>query len=137
MKRLMVLVASFIFVFSAYMSAAEGPSGPPAKSEPPKSVTMKPPKETKLTITGIVKDISDTTITVERTVKGKTESVGFILDKPLEKIKIGEKVRVSYIKKGDKHIATRVTPFDVKIIKKATPSKEIKASPSAEGPAKK
>lgn len=137
MKRLMVLVASFIFVFSAYMSAAEGPSAPPAKSEMPKSVTMKPPKETKLTITGIVKDISDTTITVERTVKGKTESVGFILDKPLEKIKIGEKVRVSYIKKGDKHIATRVTPFDVKIIKKGAPSKEMKASPSAEGPAKK
>ena len=137
MKRLLVLVASFIFVFSAYMSAAEGPSATSAKSEPPKSVTVKPPKETRVSITGIVKDISDTMLTVERTVKGKTEFMVFILEKPVEKIKVGDKVRVSYIKKGDKHIATRVTPFNVKIIKKATPSKEMKASPSAEGPAKK
>lgn len=137
MKRLMVLMASFIFVFTAYMSAAEGPSAIPTKTEPPKSVSVKPPKETKLTITGIVKDISATMITVERTVKGKTEAMGFILDKPLDKIKVGEKVRVSYLKKEDKYIATRVTPFAVKIIKKAPPSKEVKASPSTEGPAKK
>lgn len=137
MKRLMVFVASFIFVFSAYMSAAEGPSATPAKSEPPKSVSVKPPKETRVSITGIVKDISDTMLTVERTVKGKTEPMVFILEKPVEKIKIGDRVRVSYIKKEDKHIAIKVTPFAVKIIQKVTPSKEVKASPSPGGPAKK
>jgi len=136
MKRLMVLVASFVFVFSACIVAAEGPSATPAKAEPPKSVTVKPPKETRVSITGVVKEISDTMITVERTVKGKTETMGFILDKPVERIKIGEKVRVSYIKKDDKYIAIRVIPFDVKIIKKATPLKEIKQSPT-EVPAKK
>lgn len=137
MNRLVVLIASFVFVFSACISAAEGPSATPAKAEPPKSVTVKPPKETRVSITGVVKEISDTMITVERTVKGKTETMGFILDKPVERIKVGEKVRVSYVKKEDKYVAIRVTPFTVKIIKKTAPLKEMKASPSAEGPAKK
>jgi pyruvate/2-oxoglutarate dehydrogenase complex dihydrolipoamide acyltransferase (E2) component len=134
-KRLMVLAASFVFVFSAYIFAAEGPSATPAKTEPPKVASMKPHKETRVSITGVVKEISDTMITVERTVKGKTETMGFVLNKPVEKIKVGEKVRVSYIKREDKYIAIRVTPFTVKIIKKATPLKAIKPSPTE--PAKK
>lgn len=134
MKRLVVFAASFIFVFSAYIFAAERPSATPAKAEPPKSVAIKPLKETRVYITGVVTEVSNTMIMVERTVKGKTETVGFFLDKPLERIRVGEKVRVSYIKRGDRYVAIRVIPFTVKIIKKATPSKGIKPSL---GPAKK
>lgn len=122
MKRLMVLVAGLAFVFGTYIFAAERPSTTPAKAETPKAVTVKPPKETRVSITGVVKEISDTMITVERTVKGKTETMGFVLDKPVEKIKVGDKVRVSYIKKDDKYIAIRVTPVIAKkIIKKVAP----------------
>jgi len=129
MKDLIVFVAIFVFVFSACIFAAERPSATPAKNEAPKAVSMKPHKETRVSITGVVKEISDTVITVERTVKGKTETVGFFLEKPLEQIKVGEKVRVSYVKREDKYVAIRVTPFTVKIIKKVTPLKERKPSP--------
>jgi len=134
MKRLMVLVAGFVFVFCAYIFAAEGPSTTPAKAEPSKKFAVKPPKETRVYIIGVVKDISDTMITVERTVKGKTETMGFTLDKPVEKIKSGDKVRVSYIKREEKYIAIRVTPVIAKkIIKKVTP----KPAPSNASPPQK
>jgi hypothetical protein len=132
MKRLIVLVACFVFIFSACAFAADGTSIAPAKAEPAKAVTPKPPKETRVSITGVVKEISDTMIMVERTVKGNTETMQFVLDKPVEQINAGDKVRVSYIKKDDKHIATRVTPVIAKkIIKKASPLKEIKPLPAA------
>jgi hypothetical protein len=51
----------------------------------------------------------------------------FALDKPVEKIKAGDKVTVSYIKKEGRNIATRVTPVVArKIVKKPTPPKEPK-----------
>jgi len=131
MKHLMVFAAGLAFVFGTYIFAAERPSTAPAKAELPKAVTVKPPKETRVSITGVVREISDAMITVERTVKGKTETMGFVLDKPVEKIMVGDKVRVSYIKKDDKYVAIRVTPFVAKkIIKKVAP----KPAPSDASP---
>jgi hypothetical protein len=127
MKRLIVLVACFVFIFSACAFAADGTSIAPAKAEPSKAVTPKPPKETRVSISGVVKEISDTMVMVERTVKGNTETMQFVLYKPVEQINAGDKVRVSYIKKDDKLIAIRVSPVVAKkIIKKASPYKEIK-----------
>ena len=124
MKRLIMLVACFVFIFSTCAFAADGTSTAPAKAEPPKTVTPKPPRETRIRIVGVVKEISDTMIMVERTVKGNTETMQFVLDKPVEQINAGDKVRVSYIKKDDKLIATRVTPFIAKkIMKNPPPSK--------------
>ena len=108
MKQLMLFVAGFVLIFSASIFAADGISTTPAKAEPSKTVTIKPPKETRVSITGVVKEFTDTMIMVERTVKGKTEIMEFALDKPIEKIKAGDKVRVSYIKKDGK--ACSLTP---------------------------
>jgi hypothetical protein len=131
MKHLMVLVAGIVFVFSASVFAIDGNSRAPAKSDPSKAVTVKPPKETKVSITGVVKDISDTVISVERTVRGKTEIMEFALDKAVEKINVGDKVKVNYLKKDGKNIATRVTPVVVrKIGRKASPLKETRSSPA-------
>jgi hypothetical protein len=125
----MVLVAGIVFVFSASVFAIDGTSQAPAKADPSKAVTVKAPKETKVSITGVVKDISDTVISVERTVRGKTEIMEFALDKAVEKINVGDKVKVNYLK-----IATRVTPVVVrKIIRKTSPLKETKPAP-AEAP---
>ncbi|MGZ3578252.1 MAG: hypothetical protein ACXU9G_04625 [Syntrophales bacterium] len=135
MKRLMVLVAGIVFVFSAAVFAVDGTSQVPAKADPSKAVTVKPPKETKVSITGVVKDISDTMISVERTVRGKTEIMEFALDKPVENIAAGDKVKVNYLKKDGKNLATRVTPVVVKkIIRKTSPLKEIKPSPTEAPP---
>ena len=139
MKRLMVLAAGIVFIFSAAVFAVDGPSQAqaPAKADPSKAVTVKPPKETKVSIIGVVKDISDTMISVERTVRGKTETMEFTLDKPVEKILAGDKVKVNYLKKDGKNIATRVTPFVVrKIIRKTSPLRETRPSP-AETPSQK
>ena len=131
MKRLIVLVACFVFIFSACAFAADETSTATTKVEPSKAVVQKPPKETRVSITGVVKEISDTMITVERTVKESTETMQFVLDKPVEKINAGDKVRVIYIKKDDKHIAIRVTTVvPKKIIKKTSPLKEVKPSPT-------
>ncbi|MBM4271115.1 MAG: hypothetical protein FJ139_03000 [Deltaproteobacteria bacterium] len=125
MKRLMVLIAGSILILSTSIYATDRTSSVPVKKEPPKAVSMRPVKETKVTFTGIVKEISDTMIMVERTVKGKTETMEFALDKPVEKIKAGDKVTVSYIKKEGRNIATRVTPVVArKIVKKPTPPRE-------------
>jgi hypothetical protein len=134
----MILAAGIVFVFSAAVFAVDGPSQAPAKTDPSKAVTVKPPKETKVSIIGVVRDISDTMISVERTVRGKTETMEFKLDKPVEKINAGDKVKVNYLKKDGKNLATRVTPVVVrKIIRKTSPLKETKPSlPEAPSPSK-
>jgi hypothetical protein len=134
----MILAAGIVFVFSAAVFAVDGPSQAPAKADPSKAVTVKPPKETKVSIIGVVRDISDTMISVERTVRGKTETMEFTLDKPVEKINAGDKVKVNYLKKDGKNLATRVTPVVVrKIIRKTSPLKETKPSlPEAPSPPK-
>jgi ribosomal 50S subunit-recycling heat shock protein len=59
---------------------------------------------------------------VERAVKGKVELIEFILDKPTEKIKVGDKVKVSFIKKEGKYMAEHVTlVVNKKRIRKDTP----------------
>jgi hypothetical protein len=127
MKHLIVLVAFFVFILNVCAFASDGTSTAPAKAEHSKAVTPKPPKETRVSISGVVKEISDTMVMVERTVKGNTETMQFVLYKPVEQINAGDKVRVSYIKKDDKLIAIRVSPVVAKkIIKKASPYKEIK-----------
>jgi hypothetical protein len=130
MKQMILLVAVFFLMFNVSAFAANGTSATPAKADPSKAVTVKPPKETKVSITGVVKEITDTMITVERTVKGKTEIMEFLLDKPVGKIMAGNKVRVSYIKKDGKNVATRVTLAVAKKIIKKTPPRETKPSPA-------
>lgn len=130
MKRMMLFAAIFILIFNVSVFAADGTSAPPAKTEPSKAVPVKPPKETRVSITGIVKELTVSMITVERTVKGKTEIMEFSLDKPVEIIKAGDKVRVSYIKKDGKNVATRVTPAVAKKIIKKAPPRETKPSPA-------
>ena len=118
-RRLIILVAYFVFILSACVFAADEASTAASKIEPSKTVIPKTPKETRVSITGIVKEISDTMIIVERTIKESAETMHFVLDQPIEKINAGDKVRVIYIKKDDKYIAIKVSP-DVsrKIIKK-------------------
>ncbi|MEN6319518.1 MAG: hypothetical protein ABFD82_12275 [Syntrophaceae bacterium] len=130
MKRVMFFVAVFVVISYVSIFAANGTYAPPAKAEPSKAATIKPLKETKLYIAGIVKELTDTMIMVERTVKGKTEIMEFALDKPVEKIKPGDKVRVSYIKKDGKNVATRVSIAVAKKINKKTPPRETKQSPA-------
>lgn len=129
MKRMMFFVAVFVFMFNVSAFAANGTSAPPAKAGPSKATAAKTLKETRVSITGVVKELSDTMIMVERTVKGKTEVMEFALEKPVEKIKAGDKVRVSYIKKDGKNVVMRINLAVIKKIHKKTPPGETKQSP--------
>ena len=120
MKHLTVVsvVGVTLLILLISIFAVEISSTVPAELELSKALAVVKVQETKVTITGVVKEISDTTLLVERTVKGKVEFTEFVLDKPLEKIKTGDKVKVSYTKKEGKNIVTGVTPVISKKISK-------------------
>jgi hypothetical protein len=132
MRHLMMFIAGLVFAFGAMAFTPDKPTDIPAKTQPVKAASIIAGKETRVSFTGVVKEINDTTIMVERTVKGNVEIMEFALDKPVESIKAGDKVKVSYIKKDGKNIVIKVTPAVTKrIVKKAAPAKEVKP-PSGE-----
>ena len=59
--------------------------------------------------TGKVIEISSGAIKIERNVKGTVETMDFSLVKPLDKIKVGDEVGVSYIAKDNQNIAKRIS----------------------------
>ncbi|MCX5853260.1 MAG: hypothetical protein NTZ24_01520 [Deltaproteobacteria bacterium] len=138
MRRFTLIIVGLAFAFCALAFATDKPSVVPYNTHPAKAAPIKTRKETRVSFTGIVKEITDTTIMVERTVKGSMEAMEFALDKPAANIKVGDKVKVSYVKKEGKNIAMKVAPVVVKrIIKKAIPPKEIKPAPIEAAPSKK
>lgn len=138
MRHFIVFAVGLAFAFCALVFAADKPSDVPSKTQPIKTAPIKAGKETRVSFTGIVKEISNTTIMVERTVKGNVETMEFALDKAVEKIKAGDKVKVSYIKKEGKNIAIKVAHDVVKkITKKMAPAKEAKTAPTEVQPPKK
>ena len=122
MKHLTVVsVAGAIVILLISIFAVEISSTVPAKVDSSKAPAAKTAKRTRVTFIGVVKGLSDTTILVERAVKGKVELIEFVLDKPTEKIEVGDKVKVSFIKKEGKYIAANVTlVINNKIIEKDT-----------------
>lgn len=135
MKRLLTIVAvSFIFFASAFASEA-------TKLDPAEPLAMAAKsmgKETKMSATGKVTEISDSMLKIDRHVKGKTEAMEFALEKACPDISTGDKVKVSYIAREDKKVASKVTKIAQKAkkhhAKKKTAAKE-EVKP-AEEPAK-
>ena len=139
MKHLTVVsVAGAILILLISIFAVEISSTVPAKVDSSKAPAIRTAKRTKVTFKGVVKGLSDTTILVERAVKGKVELIEFVLDKSTEKIEVGDKVRVSYLKKEGKNIVTTVTPIVAKkvINKNIPPLWETKPYPSGSGSAR-
>jgi hypothetical protein len=138
MRRFIVFVVGLAFASGALAFNTDRPSIVPPGTQPAKTAPMKARKETRVSFAGIVKEISDTTIMVERSVKGNVETMEFALDKPVQDIKAGDKVKITYTKKEGKNIAIKVAPVVAKkIIKKAAPVKEVKPAPVETTPQKK
>ena len=96
-----------------------------ADKAPPASKAAPSVRITRMRAEGVVTAISDTTLKIERKVMDKVETMEFTLEKPVAKIKAGDKVRVSYETKGDKNVAARVVS--------AVPEKVIKKVKKPEG----
>jgi hypothetical protein len=147
MRHFMVFVAGLAFAFAVLACNADKSSDIPTKTQPTKAAPktqptkaapMKSVKKTRVSFTGIVKELSDTTIMVERNIKSHVETMEFALDKPIKNVKVGDKVKVSYIKKEDKNIAPTIVPaVDRKIIKKVAPANEPKPTSIEAQPPKK
>ena len=153
MKRLMIFVVGLVFVFSTVAFAAEKPSGAAKTEKAPAAAAVtgkaadkgaakaepvaKAVKETKMTATGKVTEISDVMLKIERTVKGKTETMEIVLEKACLKIKVGDKVKVTYVTKDGKDVAVKVvSKVAKKSAKKAKKAEEAAPVTPAE-PAKK
>jgi len=125
MKRFMFFAIGFVLTLSTVAIATKG-SDPvttaagkatekaAVKAEPTaKTVNI---KETKMTATGKVVEISDTIMKIERSAKGEMEAMEFILEKANPGIKVGNEVKVTYVTKDGKNVAVKVAS---KIAKKA------------------
>jgi len=135
-------VKSWLAIFFCVVFICTAPSFAVDQSDPyaGKSTTVKtvpikpapkkaPPRETRMRATGKVIEISPEALKIERNVKGTVETMDFSLVKPLDKIKEGDEVGVSYITKDNKNIAKRISKVTKK---KVTPAKT--ANPAANFP---
>ena len=120
MKHLTVVsIAGAIVILLISVFAIKISSTVTAKVDASKAPIVRTAKTTRVTFIGVVKGLSDATILVERAVKGKVELIEFVLDKPTERIEVGDKVKVSFIKNEGKYFAANVTlVVNKKIIKK-------------------
>ena len=123
MKRLLLFVVGLSFIFCASAFAVDQPA-PAAKPEPVKAA---PVKVAKMQATGKVMEVTDTMLKIEKMVKGKAEMKEFVLEKPVAKIKAGDKVTVFYVEKEGKMMAMKVHKVKMpvkKVVKEAKPAPE-------------
>jgi hypothetical protein len=81
-------------------------------------------KAAKMHATGKVTEISDESIKIERIVKGDAETMEFALEKPVKNIIVSDSVKIDYMEKDGKLIASRVAKVTFK--KKEIKPAEIK-----------
>lgn len=128
MRRLVAMVVSLGLLCAAAVLYAATPDKEEKAVVTPVSVLTA--KMAKMRAAGVVIEISDTSLRIERKVKDKVEAMDFLLDKPLRMIKVGQKVKVSYTNREDKNVATKVTEDIPQKVNKNTKSPEVKALPT-------
>ena len=124
MKKALIYIVGVAFLLSAIAFAADNPASNATKADPVKVI---PVRIAKMNATGKVIEISDKTIKIERTVKNNVETMEFILDKPIENIIVNDAVKIAYIEKDGRLLASRVA--------KITPKKAGGKETAAEKPA--
>lgn len=129
MRRFMVFLAGLFLLFCAWAFAAEQAAAPaPVKAA---STGVAAAKITKMRAPGTILEITDSILIIERKVKDNVEKMEFVLEKPM-KLKVGDKVRVSYLEDKGKRIVTRIVKLsDLKERTPVRPGKEIKPSGGA------
>jgi len=105
MKRTLVYIISAAFLLSALAFAADKPSTASTKANHAKANIV---KSAKMNATGKVIEITDSSIKIERTVKGNAEAMEFALDKPTENIAVDDSVKIAYIDQDGQLLASRV-----------------------------
>jgi len=110
MKKALWYVVGTVFLLSTLAFAADK-AVPPAKADPVKTNIV---KAAKMHATGKIIEISDESVKIERTVKGDVETMEFALEKPVKNIIINDSVKIDYMEKDGKLIASRVAKVTFK-----------------------
>jgi hypothetical protein len=133
MRRLMTIFSIVgIFCASAFLYAAPSDRPEKALSAPGATAAV---RVTKMRAAGVVIEVTDLTLKIERKVKDKAETMEFALEKPSVNIKAGDKVRVSYITREDKNVATKVVADVPQTAIKKAKNPEVKPAPAGKAPA--
>ena len=120
MKKALWYVFGTVFLLSTLAFAADKAISP-AKADPVKTNIV---KSAKMHATGKVIEISDESIKLERTIKGDAETMEFALEKPVKNIIVSDSVKIDYLEKDGKLMASRVAKVTFK--KKEIKPAEIK-----------
>lgn len=123
----MLFAAGLTFLLFAWAFAADQPV-----STAPAAVPSQTAKITRMRAPGTVLEISDVVLKIERKIKDRVETMEFVLEKPV-KFKVGDRVRVSYVEKDGKMIATRVVNVKPVILPSKKTAKSIKEAKPAGG----
>ena len=110
MKKALWYVLGTVFLLSTLAFAADKAVSP-AKADPVKTNIV---KAAKMHATGKVIEISDDSVKIERTVKGDVETMGFALEKAVKNIIVNDSVKIAYMEKDGKLIASRVARITLK-----------------------
>lgn len=104
MKRFLIAAAVLVFLCFALVFAAETP---PAVPLPPSRVPD-------MSTAGKVIVVSNTEMRLERTLKGKVETMVFLLENPFPAVKAGDQIKVSYRERDGRNILIRAIPINKK-----------------------
>ena len=117
MKKALLYIVGTAFLLSTLAFAADKAASS-VKADPVKTNIV---KAAKMHATGKVIEISGESIKIERTVKGDVETMEFALEKPVKNVIVNDSVKIDYIEKDGKLIASRVAKviFKKKEIKPA------------------
>jgi hypothetical protein len=121
MKKALWYVVGTVFLLSTLAFAVD------KAASPDKAGTVKTNivKVAKMHATGKVIEISDSSIKIERTVKGDVGTMEFALEKPVKNIIINDSVKIDYMEKDGKLTASRVAKVTFK--KKEIKPAEVKS----------
>jgi hypothetical protein len=114
MKRFLTVAAVLIVIGFTLALAAENPPAAP----PP------PPRIPEMSAAGKVLEVSDTILKIERTLKGKTEIMEFILEKRFPNLAAGDQIKVSYLERDGRNVLIRMAPAKQTAVQKPV-KKEI------------
>jgi hypothetical protein len=120
MKRFLVIAAALIGLAFTLALAAENPPPNPSLT----------PRVPEMSTAGKVLEVSDKLLKIERTLKGKTETMDFSLDKPFTDIAVGDQIKVGYLEKDGRNILIRVAPAKKTAVQKPKKTVTKAASPT-------
>jgi len=130
----LTILCFFVLLLSPSFGADGKPPVAPARPATEKIVPAAA-KVTTMKTAGVLTEITEQTIKIERAFKGKKEIMEFGLERPVEGLAVGDKVSVNYREKGGRYVAFKVAKMEEKKLpprKTPVPGKAAGKSPPRE-----